>query len=164
MRNAIYAIDHQFDKNEQYEWRTIDWSSRHWIALPLQHVDTSKHIHPLLLFGNNYMCAKYDPFFVRICLWSQMSNLCSQFVTIPNVEWVIVLEFINLYQICIESCNIFYTYCFGPIHFQPLNHSQSQLKVFYFKPLPLVLPKNTMCEWCHSFLCYFYNLKPQLLR
>jgi hypothetical protein len=35
MRNAIYAIDHQFDKNEQYEWRTIDWSSRHWIALPL---------------------------------------------------------------------------------------------------------------------------------
>ncbi len=33
MRNAIYAIDHQFDRNEQYEWRTIDWSSRHWIAL-----------------------------------------------------------------------------------------------------------------------------------
>jgi hypothetical protein len=37
----------------------------------LWHVDTSKHIHPLLLFGNNYMCAKYDPFFVRICPWSQ---------------------------------------------------------------------------------------------
>jgi hypothetical protein len=72
MRSAIYAIDHQFDKNEQY-----DWSSRHWIALPLWHVDTSKHIHPLLLFGNNYMCANYDPFFVRICPRSQCLTYAS---------------------------------------------------------------------------------------
>jgi hypothetical protein len=77
--------------------------------------------------------------------------------------WNIICVAFNVHFSSIHI-SIVYLFAFIPLVLLTFNHFQNQLNMFYFEPLPLVLPRITICKWHCFLLCYFYNFKLKLLK